>query len=159
MQKKKTTSRSRALTRHHHVRRLVDTTPPWATQCLVSIRITPMHTITLIPYQTTRGHVKMQCVLNAPLPSWCLFSTYQQDLAVEEPPSTRRTRHVESVEAEERAQRHGPREQQEKNAPGKPAVQRAPYKAGGKKKYEPCPRWRSLRRSSSNGYLTSLLVK
>lgn len=66
---------------------------------------------------------------------------------------------MESVEAEERGQRHGPREPQEKNAPEKARVQRAPHRAGGKKKYEPCPRWTSLRRSSSNGYLMILLVK
>ncbi|XP_075899183.1 outer dynein arm-docking complex subunit 2 isoform X3 [Nelusetta ayraudi] len=74
-----------------------------------------------------------------------------KDFAVRELPSARGTRHVESVEAEERGQRHGPREPQEKNAPEKARVQRGPHRAGGKKKYEPCPRWTSLRRSSSNG--------
>ncbi|XP_075899182.1 outer dynein arm-docking complex subunit 2 isoform X2 [Nelusetta ayraudi] len=78
-------------------------------------------------------------------------ASIKQDFAVRELPSARGTRHVESVEAEERGQRHGPREPQEKNAPEKARVQRGPHRAGGKKKYEPCPRWTSLRRSSSNG--------
>lgn len=63
---------------------------------------------------------------------------------------------MESVEAAERGQGRGPREPQEKNAPERARVQRAPRGAGGEKKYEPCPRWTSLRRSSSNGYLMIL---
>ncbi|XP_060920838.1 outer dynein arm-docking complex subunit 2 [Labrus mixtus] len=67
----------------------------------------------------------------------------KQDFAAQELPSTQKIQHVESVDAEEQGQPQRSYEQQEKNVHEK-WRQHAPYKAGGKKKYEPCPRWRNL---------------
>ncbi|KAM6971372.1 outer dynein arm-docking complex subunit 2 isoform 1-T2 [Tautogolabrus adspersus] len=67
----------------------------------------------------------------------------KQDFAAQELPSTQKIQHVESVDAEEQGQPQRSYEQQEKNVHEK-GRQHAPYKAGGKKKYEPCPRWRNL---------------
>lgn len=95
---------------------------------------------------------KIKCIgyLALPPPLHPALPLAKQDFAVRELPSTRGKRHVEAVEveaaeAEARGQRHGP--------------QREAGGGGGGKKYEPCRRWRSLHRSSSNGYLMSLLVK
>lgn len=83
------------------------------------------------------------------------FSTYQQDFAAQELPSTQKIQHVESVDAEEQGQPQRSYEQQEKNVHEK-WRQHTPYNAGGKKKkYEPCPRWRDLRLISPCGYVIS----
>ncbi|XP_044031908.1 outer dynein arm-docking complex subunit 2 isoform X2 [Siniperca chuatsi] len=68
----------------------------------------------------------------------------KQDFAVQELPSTQKIQHVESVDAEEQGQPQRSYEQQEKNVHEKARQQHTPNKAGGKKKYEPCPRWKNL---------------
>ncbi|XP_028289055.1 armadillo repeat-containing protein 4 [Parambassis ranga] len=52
--------------------------------------------------------------------------------------------HVESVDGEEQGQPQRSYEQQEKNVHEKARQQHALNKAGGKKKYEPCQRWKNL---------------
>ncbi|KAL7373163.1 hypothetical protein ABVT39_000343 [Epinephelus coioides] len=68
----------------------------------------------------------------------------KQDFAVQELPSTQKIQHVESVDAEEQGQPQRSYEQQEKNVHEKARQQHTPNKAGGEKKYEPCPRWKNL---------------
>ncbi|XP_056290638.1 outer dynein arm-docking complex subunit 2 [Pseudoliparis swirei] len=68
----------------------------------------------------------------------------QQEFAVQELPSTQEIQHVESVDAKEQGQPQRSFEQQEKNVHEKARQQRAPNKAHGGKKYEPCPRWKNL---------------
>ncbi|XP_041817870.1 outer dynein arm-docking complex subunit 2 [Chelmon rostratus] len=67
-----------------------------------------------------------------------------QHFAVQELPSTQEIQHVESVDAEEQGQPQRSYEQQEKNVHEKARQQHSPNKAGGEKKYEPCPRWKNL---------------
>ncbi|XP_071341790.1 outer dynein arm-docking complex subunit 2 [Trachinotus anak] len=67
----------------------------------------------------------------------------KQDFAVELP-STQRIQHVESVDMEEQGQSQRSYEQQEKNVHDKARQQHTLNKAGGEKKYEPCPRWKNL---------------
>uniref|UniRef100_UPI0037E7FF26 outer dynein arm-docking complex subunit 2 n=1 Tax=Semicossyphus pulcher TaxID=241346 RepID=UPI0037E7FF26 len=76
----------------------------------------------------------------------------KQDLAAQELPSTQKIQHVESVDAEEQGQPQRSYEQKEKNVHEK-ARQHTAYKAGGKKKYEPCPSWRNLPLISPCGYV------
>ncbi|XP_068565576.1 outer dynein arm-docking complex subunit 2 isoform X2 [Cebidichthys violaceus] len=71
-------------------------------------------------------------------------NTSEQDFAVQELPSTQKIQHVESVDAEEQGQPQRSHEQQEKNVHEKGRQQQALNKAGGEKKYEPCPRWKNL---------------
>ncbi|XP_031728280.1 armadillo repeat-containing protein 4 isoform X1 [Anarrhichthys ocellatus] len=71
-------------------------------------------------------------------------NTNEQDFAVQELPSTQKIQHVEPVDAEEQGQPQRSYEQQEKNVHEKARQQHAPNKAGGGKKYEPCPRWKNL---------------
>ncbi|XP_059182457.1 outer dynein arm-docking complex subunit 2 [Centropristis striata] len=68
----------------------------------------------------------------------------KQDLAVQELPSTQKIQHVESVDAGEQGQPQRSYEQQEKNVHEKWRQQHTLNKAGGEKKYEPCPRWKNL---------------
>ncbi|XP_067434300.1 outer dynein arm-docking complex subunit 2 [Thunnus thynnus] len=68
----------------------------------------------------------------------------KEDFAVQELPSTQKIQHVESVDAEEQGQPQRSYEQQEKNVHEKPRQQHTLNKAGGEKKYEPCPRWKDL---------------
>uniref|UniRef100_A0A673BVC0 Armadillo repeat containing 4 n=1 Tax=Sphaeramia orbicularis TaxID=375764 RepID=A0A673BVC0_9TELE len=68
----------------------------------------------------------------------------KQDCAVQELPSTQKIQHVESVDAEEQGQPQRSYEQQEKNVHEKARQQHTANKAGGKMKYEPCPRWKDL---------------
>uniref|UniRef100_A0A8C4DC69 Outer dynein arm docking complex subunit 2 n=1 Tax=Dicentrarchus labrax TaxID=13489 RepID=A0A8C4DC69_DICLA len=68
----------------------------------------------------------------------------KQDFAAQELPSTQKIQHVESVDAEEQGQPQRSYEQQEKNVHEKARQQHTPNKAGGEKKYEPCPRWKNL---------------
>ncbi|XP_062377092.1 outer dynein arm-docking complex subunit 2 [Sardina pilchardus] len=69
-----------------------------------------------------------------------------QDFAVqEEPPSTQKIPHVESVDAEEPGQTPRAYEHQEKNAHDRARQQQlAASKPGGKKKLEPSPKWKGL---------------
>lgn len=107
----------------------------------------------------------------SPLEFWCVlkevfflafkflsFSTYQQDFAVQELPSTQKIQHVESVDAEEQGQPQRSYEQQEKNVHEKARQQHAPNKADGEKKYEPCPRWKNLGLMPPCGYVITPLV-
>lgn len=88
-----------------------------------------------------------------------VVSNYQQDFAVQELPSTQKIQHVESVDVEEQGQPQRPYEREEKNVHEKARQQRAPNKAGGKKKYELCLRWRDLGFRCSYGYVIIPLVK
>ncbi|CAK6952038.1 outer dynein arm-docking complex subunit 2 [Scomber scombrus] len=75
----------------------------------------------------------------------------KEDFAVQELPSTQKIQHVESVDAEEQGQPQRSYEQQEKNVHEKPRQQHTLNKAGGEKKYEPCPRWKDLSLVSACG--------
>ncbi|XP_035510826.1 armadillo repeat-containing protein 4 isoform X2 [Morone saxatilis] len=75
----------------------------------------------------------------------------KQDFAAQELPSTQKIQHVESVDAEEQGQPQRSYEQQEKNVHEKARQQHTPNKAGGEKKYEPCPRWKNLGLMSPSG--------
>ncbi|XP_070784506.1 outer dynein arm-docking complex subunit 2 isoform X2 [Enoplosus armatus] len=77
----------------------------------------------------------------------------EQDFVVQELPSTQKIQHVESVDAEEQGQPQRSYEQQEKNVHEKARQQHTPNKAGGEKKYEPCPRWKNLGLMSPCGYV------
>ncbi|XP_045918658.1 outer dynein arm-docking complex subunit 2 isoform X2 [Micropterus dolomieu] len=68
----------------------------------------------------------------------------EQNFAVQKLPSTQRIQHVELVDVEELGQPQRSHEQQEKNVHEEARQQHTPNKAGGKKKYEPCPRWKNL---------------
>lgn len=87
------------------------------------------------------------------------FSTYWQDFAVQELPSTQKIQHVESVDAEEQGQPQRSCEQQEKNVHEKAGQQHTPNKAGGKKKYEPYTRWKNLGLVSPCGYVIRCVLK
>uniref|UniRef100_A0A673C1M0 Armadillo repeat containing 4 n=1 Tax=Sphaeramia orbicularis TaxID=375764 RepID=A0A673C1M0_9TELE len=76
----------------------------------------------------------------------------QFDCAVQELPSTQKIQHVESVDAEEQGQPQRSYEQQEKNVHEKARQQHTANKAGGKMKYEPCPRWKDLGLKCPPGY-------
>uniref|UniRef100_A0A4W6G7T7 Outer dynein arm docking complex subunit 2 n=1 Tax=Lates calcarifer TaxID=8187 RepID=A0A4W6G7T7_LATCA len=75
------------------------------------------------------------------------------DFGVQELPSTQRIQHVESVDMEEQGQPQRSYEQQEKNVHDKARQQHTLNKAGGEKKYEPCPRWKNLGLMSPCGYV------
>uniref|UniRef100_A0A4W6G7R7 Outer dynein arm docking complex subunit 2 n=1 Tax=Lates calcarifer TaxID=8187 RepID=A0A4W6G7R7_LATCA len=77
----------------------------------------------------------------------------KQDFGVQELPSTQRIQHVESVDMEEQGQPQRSYEQQEKNVHDKARQQHTLNKAGGEKKYEPCPRWKNLGLMSPCGYV------
>lgn len=112
---------------------------------------TPLHVILqtkFIIYLTTSISVTFFLILQPPS-----FSPYQQDFAVQELPSTQKIQHVESVDAEEQGQPQRSYEQQEKNVHEKPRQQHTLNKAGGEKKYEPCPRWKDLSLVSACGYV------
>lgn len=158
----------------HGVSRLVETMAQWASGRLVSISIIQRNLQPREDFECTKSNLlcilppgfslQTEWVLSARSPSCCLFlffffPTCQQDFAVQELPSTRGIQHVESVEAGERGQCQRPYEQQEKNAHEKARRQHVPNKAGGRKKYEPCPRWKGLGLTSSNGYVMIPLVK
>ncbi|KAG9340125.1 hypothetical protein JZ751_022051, partial [Albula glossodonta] len=67
------------------------------------------------------------------------------DFAVqEEPTSTQKTEHVESVDAEEQGQTRRSYELQEKNVLEKARQQRVQNKPGGRKKSEPSLKWKNL---------------
>ncbi|XP_069007256.1 outer dynein arm-docking complex subunit 2 [Embiotoca jacksoni] len=68
----------------------------------------------------------------------------QEDFAVQELPSTQKIQHVEPVDGEEQGQPQRSYEQQEKNVHEKLRQQHTANKAGGEKKYDPCPSWKNL---------------
>ncbi|XP_066573997.1 outer dynein arm-docking complex subunit 2 [Amia ocellicauda] len=74
----------------------------------------------------------------------------KQDFAnYEEPPSTEKTAHVESVDVEEQGQTQRSYEHQEKNMHEKTRQQPAQNKPSSKKKLEPSLKWRNLGITSS----------
>lgn len=85
------------------------------------------------------------------------FLTYffpQQDSAVqEEPPSTRKIQHVESVDTEEQGQPQRPYEHQENNVHEKARQQLVQNKPGGKKQLEPSLKWKNLGLASPYEYV------
>ncbi|CAJ1081826.1 outer dynein arm-docking complex subunit 2 [Xyrichtys novacula] len=68
----------------------------------------------------------------------------EQDPAAQELPSTQQIQHVEPVDVKEQGQPQRSYQQQEKNVHEK-RRQHTPRKTGGRRKYEPCSRWRDLR--------------
>ncbi|XP_029955418.1 armadillo repeat-containing protein 4 [Salarias fasciatus] len=73
----------------------------------------------------------------------------QHAAAVEERPQA--SQHVESVSGEEPGQPQRSEQQQVKNVRQIARRQHEPNKAGGEKKYDPCPRWRNLGLLSAAG--------
>ncbi|XP_068604212.1 outer dynein arm-docking complex subunit 2 [Brachionichthys hirsutus] len=73
--------------------------------------------------------------------------------------ATKKTEHVESVVGGEQGQLQRSNDQQERNVHERARQQRTLNKAGGEKKYEPCPRWKNLSLRSSCGYVMIGLVK
>lgn len=104
--------------------------------------------------------LKMKCIVHFPTwIEWGLFRLTVEISAVQEPLSTKKRLHVESVDLEEQGQPLRPFEQQEKNVYEKVRQQRALHKAGSGKKYKPCPRWKNLGLVFSHGYMIIPLVK
>ena len=103
--------------------------------------------------------MRIESGLLSSLSGLCLFPLTNQDFAVQELPSTQKIQHVESVDAEEQGQPQRSYEQREKNVHEKARQQLTPNKAGGEKKYEPCPRWKNLGLVSPSGYVIIPLIR
>ncbi|KAK2886201.1 outer dynein arm-docking complex subunit 2 [Channa argus] len=68
----------------------------------------------------------------------------KQDFAVKELPSIEKSHYVESVDGDGEGEPPSISERQENNVDEKLRQKHTPIKAGGEKKYEPCPRWKNL---------------
>ncbi|KAF3703394.1 Armadillo repeat-containing protein 4 [Channa argus] len=68
----------------------------------------------------------------------------KQDFAVKELPSIEKSHYVESVDGNGEGEPPSISERQENNVDEKLRQKHTPIKAGGEKKYEPCPRWKNL---------------
>lgn len=67
--------------------------------------------------------------------------------------------HVELVDGEQQGQPQKSYEHQEKNVHERARQQHTPNKAGGEKKYEPCPRWKNFGLLFKFGYVIIYLKR